>query len=59
MKFQKKSGIRKLFSKAGILFLAVITFASACGDSKEYSEDDGSSSMTDSSETSSVVSEDN
>ena len=57
MKFQKKSGIRKLFSKAGILLLAVITFASACGDSKEYSEDDGSSSMADSSESSSVVSD--
>ena len=47
----------KLFSKAGILLLAVITFASACGDSKEYSEDDGSSSVADSSESSSVVSD--
>ena len=57
MKLQKKLKGRKPFSRAGILLLALITFASACGDSKEYSEEDGSSAITDSSETSSVVSD--
>ena len=57
MKLQKKLRIKKPFSRAGILFLALITFASACGDSKEYSEDAASSTMSDSSETSSVISD--
>ena len=57
MKLQKKLKGRKPFSRAGILLLALITFASACGDSKEYSEEDESSTMADSSETSSVVSD--
>tara|TARA_Y100001970_G_scaffold144958_1_gene178093 strand:+ start:398 stop:1900 length:1503 start_codon:yes stop_codon:yes gene_type:complete len=57
VEFQKKLGIRKPFSRAGILLLAVVTFASACGDSKEYSEDDGSSTVEDSSEISSIVSD--
>ena len=57
MKLQEKLNNRKAFSRAGILLLAFITFASACGDSKEYSEEDESSTMADSSETSSVVSD--
>ena len=57
MTIQKKLIEGKSFSRAGILLLALITFASACGDSKEYSEEDESSTMADSSETSSVVSD--
>ena len=57
MKLQKKLKGRKPFSRAGILLLALITFASACGDSKEYMEEDESSTLADSSETSSVVSD--
>ena len=57
MTIQKKIIKGKSFSRAGILLLALITFASACGDSKEYSEEDESSTMADSSETSSVVSD--
>ena len=58
MRHQNILGIKTPFSKAGFLFLALIVFASACtSGSKEYSEDGESSSLADSSETSSVVSD--